>query len=903
MHIKTEGDEAAFKKQKEGDEMANPTNPHQGTGNGGVSGGFKLLDLNQVSNLLIKDMQKVALTAKNTTSNMVRRQAIYPQPGIEYIVSGASMMTTGMGDLAKAGYRLTNRTVQISDVQQGLQGLNETLDQCGLRARLSTNPPPVGGKLCSELQKVQREVYHLKLKGALSQTQLRQINDALKNAQQLGIRTKGAKIGRYRFRGTTGFRGNYKLLKNMRFSLKHMLIRPMRHNDPSNTLLAWHITTKMIKTTKKAYRAARVATYLPRLATVKAAYFIAAQTLRKAKQLAASNNAAVRSAATMTLKAGHGFRTVQKKLPTKKNRTQWKQDLKHKAVKRKNKFKSKIKAKFKKTSLYRSLNPVYMKLRAMRTKIAKKLSNTAVARTARFFSRTFSRIANAIATIIQAIATAFSYVFLILGLVIILVFIVAAVIQGIAGLFDFGSSEEEIQEAAIEQVVTCYHDDLEYIAGLANSDQYDTVEVRYEHVRNDAVYAEHIEGDNFVLTQTTNTAEILSMALVRFEYDFEDAGKSAVLQYVQELYNGSHEIVISSAPDSRTAIVTYRTYYFDYMFDRTLNTSRNIISSSSSLGAGMVENVTDIYVYFRDQGFSHAGALGIMANIKRECNFNETSGSRSGGYGLFQWTAGRYDNLKAYCESQQLDYTSKEGQLAFFLSELNTSGYADLLQYLKTATDPKSAGMEFQAIFERNVWSNPAYTHATYQDQGVGVLRQNLVGTEYTHLDKTLNYASAYDRQYQAYKDDYSAIAGTVGDKVAREATRYVGQLHYRYGGTSLTNGADCSGFVYALYAQIGISIPRGSVSLRADSSHAVAYRDMKPGDIVVVHGGGADGNHVGIYIGNGQFVNSSTNACGSTSANFHGPCPNDCIISTWTRSDIKKCSDDDSKLAILRYW
>ena len=881
--------------------MAIPTNPYQATGSGSASGGIKLLDLNQVGNLLIKDMQKIALTAKSTTSNMVRRQAIYPQPGVEYIASGISITTTAMGDLAKAGFRVTNRSVQVQDVQNGIHQLNEVLEKCGIRYQISTNPPPVGGKLCSELQKVRREVYKCRKRETLSSTQLKQINVALKNAQQLGIRTKGSKIGQYRFRRMTGFKGNYKLMKNMRFSLKHMLMRPLRHNDPSNTLLAWHITTKMIKTTKKAYRATRVMTYFPRLVVLKAAHYAATKTLNGLKRAAASNNVVARNLATAAIKTGRGFRTVKKKLPVKKNRTRWTQSIKKKASKRKHTFKKKAKEHLKKTGLYRKVNPVYRKLKEVRKKIATRFSNTVVAKTAHAFAQMFARAAHAIATIIQALATVFSYIFMVLGLVILIVFIVAAIVQSIAGLFDFSSSEAEIQEAAINQVLTCYYEDLEYIAGLTNSETYESVEVRYEHIRNDALYAEHIEEDNFVLTQTTNSAEILSMALVRFDFDFEEAGQSDVLQYVREVYNGSHEIVISSSPDSKTAIVTYRTYYFDSMFDRTLNSSRNVINSTYTPGIGVVNNETDIYVYFRDQGFSHAGAVGVMANIKRECNFNETSGSRSGGYGLFQWTTGRYDNLKTYCESNQLDYTSKSGQLAFFLNELHS--YPELYNYLKTATDPKSAAMEFQAIFERNIWSNPSYSYETYQDWGFGVLRTDLVGTKYTHMEKSFANAVSYDGLYKAYKDDYSAIAGTTGDKVAKLAAQYVGKLHYRYGGTSLKNGADCSGFVYALYAQMGISIPRGSVSLRADSGHAVAYRDMKPGDIVVVYGSGSDGNHVGIYIGNGQFVNSASNACGSTDASFHGPCPNDCIISTWTRSNIKKCSNDESKLAILRYW
>jgi cell wall-associated NlpC family hydrolase len=72
------------------------------------------------------------------------------------------------------------------------------------------------------------------------------------------------------------------------------------------------------------------------------------------------------------------------------------------------------------------------------------------------------------------------------------------------------------------------------------------------------------------------------------------------------------------------------------------------------------------------------------------------------------------------------------------------------------------------------------------------------------------------------------------------------------YGGTSLTNGIDCSGFTMRVHEHFGISIPRSSVA-QANGGKPVPIGSVQPGDIIYY------GNHVGIYIGNGQIVHAST--------------------------------------------
>ena len=102
----------------------------------------------------------------------------------------------------------------------------------------------------------------------------------------------------------------------------------------------------------------------------------------------------------------------------------------------------------------------------------------------------------------------------------------------------------------------------------------------------------------------------------------------------------------------------------------------------------------------------------------------------------------------------------------------------------------------------------------------------------------------------------YESPTGSTGSDVVKFAMQFVGNP-YVYGGTSLTNGADCSGFVMSVYNNFGVSLPHSSAADRSVGATVNGLENAQPGDIICYSG------HVGIYAGNGQLVHASTSKTG----------------------------------------
>ncbi|MCD8018486.1 MAG: NlpC/P60 family protein [Clostridiales bacterium] len=96
----------------------------------------------------------------------------------------------------------------------------------------------------------------------------------------------------------------------------------------------------------------------------------------------------------------------------------------------------------------------------------------------------------------------------------------------------------------------------------------------------------------------------------------------------------------------------------------------------------------------------------------------------------------------------------------------------------------------------------------------------------------------------------------TKGEAVVKYALQFVGNP-YVWGGTSLTNGADCSGFIMSVYKHFGVSLPHSSSAMRSCGTKVSSLSAAKPGDIICYNG------HVALYMGNNKIVHASSPSTG----------------------------------------
>lgn len=139
------------------------------------------------------------------------------------------------------------------------------------------------------------------------------------------------------------------------------------------------------------------------------------------------------------------------------------------------------------------------------------------------------------------------------------------------------------------------------------------------------------------------------------------------------------------------------------------------------------------------------------------------------------------------------------------------------------------------------------------------------VSTQYTYAESKEEEKARLEAEEEARKEaakkknnkknnssnkTYNKPTSKNGQAVANYAVQFVGNP-YKWGGTSLTKGADCSGFVMKVYEAFGIKLPHSSYDLRRVGKKVKAS-EMQPGDIICYSG------HVAIYIGNGKIVHAS---------------------------------------------
>lgn len=198
-----------------------------------------------------------------------------------------------------------------------------------------------------------------------------------------------------------------------------------------------------------------------------------------------------------------------------------------------------------------------------------------------------------------------------------------------------------------------------------------------------------------------------------------------------------------------------------------------------------------------------------------------------------------YQNTKLEVENLVNQVAEEEGQLEEIQQTLQ-----EQQKELETVKAEKSSQMDDFETKLAQAQSLAAEYEATIREQNQ-VLTSSVNGAATSVSTGTSGSSSVSSRPGSS-----ASVGSSSGQAVANYACQFIGNP-YKWGGTSLTNGADCSGFVMSVYAHFGVSLPHSSSAMRS-VGRGVSVSDMQPGDIVCYSG------HVGIYVGNNTIVNAS---------------------------------------------
>lgn len=288
-----------------------------------------------------------------------------------------------------------------------------------------------------------------------------------------------------------------------------------------------------------------------------------------------------------------------------------------------------------------------------------------------------------------------------------------------------------------------------------------------------------------------------------------------------------------------------------FMYEKGDATYLHLLLSSTSLGdmVNKVEYFNKLYVYDRKMLTEYQTAVAATEAVKIQLE-EEKAELEAQQHELEE----EKTSLEAILTEKQAVYDNYEVQLAQAKQEAavykaNIKKQNEEIQKLEAAATAKQS--EIDAAKKAEEEAKKAQELAL-QNQAA----QNKESSGSSSGSSTSGSSSDASSSGGSYASAGSYEGtGSKGQQIANYACQFIGNP-YVPGGTSLTGGADCSGFTWRIYKDFGYSIPRTSYNQRS-AGVEVAYADAQPGDLVCYAG------HVGLYIGNGQIVHASTQKTG----------------------------------------
>lgn len=210
------------------------------------------------------------------------------------------------------------------------------------------------------------------------------------------------------------------------------------------------------------------------------------------------------------------------------------------------------------------------------------------------------------------------------------------------------------------------------------------------------------------------------------------------------------------------------------------------------------------------------------------------------------------ENDKADMEVMEIEYKEQQGNLEAAIAKKRREVANFDEQYAKAKRDAQAYA---STVAQKNEQIRKAQDEARRKAQEEAKRQEEARRQQASSGSSSSQPSAGPGVTTKASAPTKSSGGTAAGRAVADYGLQFVGNP-YVYGGTSLTNGADCSGFVQSVYKNFGISLPRTSTEQRS-AGVGVDYADAQPGDLICYAG------HVAIYIGNGQIVHASTPSTG----------------------------------------
>jgi len=219
------------------------------------------------------------------------------------------------------------------------------------------------------------------------------------------------------------------------------------------------------------------------------------------------------------------------------------------------------------------------------------------------------------------------------------------------------------------------------------------------------------------------------------------------------------------------------------------------------------------------------------------------------------WYKIRSGNLTGYVSSEYILTGDSARQAAMEHAELMAIVSTDVLN---ARTEPST-----ESAIWTQITNNERY-HVAEQLDGWVKIEFDESGDEdggSTYAYVSTDYVDVRYALGEAIKFSPSEENASLRSRMVNYALQFLGNP-YVWGGTSLTNGADCSGFTLSVYKKFGISLPHYSGS-QAQMGTAVKSSNMRPGDLIFYGNSSGKINHVAMYIGNGQVVHAASRRSG----------------------------------------